>query len=221
MAARAALWTAIGIGAVFVLRGCGATPADAAAVIVSSGPVVIPQESARYRLALARAAANQFGLDAPVARLAAQIQQESAWDPRAESPYAQGLSQFTPATARWLPSVCPEVGPPDAWDPQWSLRALTCYDAWLYSRMASAADECARWAFTLSAYNGGETALDRERARADVRGLDQNRWFGEVDGVVGRALRAWRENRGYVANILLHVEPAYIDAGWHGEAACA
>lgn len=181
--------------------------------------VSIPASSVRYRVQLERAAGAQWGLNAPVARIAAQLHQESGWRPTARSAYAQGLAQFTPSTAAWLPQVCPEVGPPDPWDTSWSMRAAVCYDAWLLNR-ASGATACDQWAMTLSAYNGGETARDRE-----IRMMYQARdapvvWFGQVERQRSRSAAAWRENRSYVRRILLLLEPAYINAGWPGSRAC-
>src|SRR5690606_5585235 len=98
----------------------------------------IPTVSAQYRIRLEREAGATFGIDAPVARFAAQIHQESHWRADASSIYAQGLAQFTPATAMWLPDVCPAVGPPDVWDPGWSIRALICYDNYLHARLDGA-----------------------------------------------------------------------------------
>jgi len=184
--------------------------------VASAAEVPIPDASVRYRLQLERAAGEQWGVQAPVARLAAQIHQESHWNPSARSPYAQGLSQFTPSTAAWLPTVCPSVGPADPWDAGWSIRAVVCYDAWLHDRVSGAATACDRWAMTLSAYNGGEAARNRERAAAD----DPSRWFGQVEQQRSRSVAAWRENRGYVRRVLLTLEPAYLAAGWPGARVC-
>lgn len=182
----------------------------------------IPEMSTRYRLALEREAVAQFGLDAPVARLAAQIHAESAWQSNAQSPYAQGLAQFTPPTAQWLPTVCPSVGEPDPWDPAWSLRAIACYDAWLHARVPAAASACERWAFVLSSYNGGLRWLIRDRVQASAKGADPAHWFGHVERQnAGRSAAAFAENRGYVVKILRYLEPAYIAAGWPGEAVCS
>lgn len=181
--------------------------------------VKIPPESVRYRLQVERAAGEQFGLDASAARLAAQLHQESSWRADARSPYAEGLAQFTPATAHWLPQVCPSVGTPDPWDAGWSIRAAACYDAWLYHR-AEGATPCDRWAMTLSAYNGGEAARDRESRLAYEARDDPARWFGQVDQYRSRSAAAWRENRNYVRRILLTLEPAYLAAGWPGQAVC-
>jgi len=195
------------------------TRADAVASVPVAERVAIPEQSARYRIALEREAAAQFGLDAPVARVAGQIHQESLWDASAESPFAQGLAQFTPSTAHWLPDVCPDVGPPDTWDAAWSLRAITCYDRYLYDRL-NAASECDRWAFTLSAYNGGLGMLNRERTRASTTGVEAARWFEHVERFSARSRPAFAENRAYVRRILYVLEPSYVAAGWPGEVVC-
>lgn len=205
--------------------------------------VQIPEASAGYRLQVQRAAGEYFGLDAPVARLAAQIHQESAWRPTAASKYAQGLAQFTPATAAWLPDVCPELGGFDPWNPNQSVRAMACYDAWLYGRikpfqwgsMSRSIDtngaanafklkpgtvtECSRWHFTLRAYNGGEGWINRERRAAAAAGWNPNR-ADEVAHTRLRAKWAHEENTGYPHRILYRLEPAYLRAGWPGQAVC-
>ncbi|MEW5833640.1 MAG: transglycosylase SLT domain-containing protein [Pseudomonadota bacterium] len=186
---------------------------------VRAAQVKIPPDSVRYRLQLERAAGEQFGLDAPVARLAAQLHQESGWRSTARSAYAEGLAQFTPATAHWLPQVCPSVGAPDPWDPDWSIRAVACYDAWLLAR-ARGATPCDRWAMTLSAYNGGEGARDRESRMAYEARDDPSRWFGHVARYRSRSTSAFAENRHYVSRILLTLEPAYLAAGWPGTEVC-
>ena len=94
------------------------------------------------------------------------------------------------------------------------------YDAWLVKRNPGTT-ACDSWAFGFSAYNGGETRLRREQQLADQHGLDAGTWFGSVSGQRARGEAAWRENRGYVRRILRELEPAYIDAGWSGQAVCA
>lgn len=191
--------------------------------------VQIPDVSAGYRLQLQRAAGAEFGLDAPVARLAAQIHQESRWRPDAASKFAQGLAQFTPSTAAWLPEVCPQLGGFDRWDPGQAIRGLACYDAWLYRRVKPIGNtplsECTRWHFTLRAYNGGEGWLARERRLAltanQVPKADPNDW-SQVARFRARATWALRENLGYPQRIIYTVEPRYVAAGWPaGKQACA
>lgn len=189
-----------------------APPANAAGV-------TIPEASTAYRRTLEREATARFGLDAPIARLGAQIHQESAWEPTAESPFAQGLAQFTPPTARWLPDVCPDVGTPDPWDAAWSIRALVCYDHYLHRRV-SGATSCDRWAFTLSAYNGGLSWVYQDKTQASNAGHDPARWFDQVELTTSRGAPAREENRAYVRRILRVLEPAYVAAGWPGTTAC-
>lgn len=188
-------------------------------MVAHSADVSIPDASVRYRMQLERAAGEQWGINAPVARVAAQLHQESSWNPAARSPYAQGLAQFTPRTAAWIPQICPSIGAPDPWDPTWSIHAAICYDGWLLDR-APGTTACDRWAMTLSAYNGGESARDRERAAAYEARDDPQRWFGQVERHRSRSVAAWSENRTYVRRILLLLEPAYIEAGWPGSRAC-
>lgn len=181
---------------------------------------VIPERSALYRHALQNTVAAEFGLNAPVARFAAQIHQESAWRPTAESPYAQGLAQFTPATAEWIAQVYPALRPADPWDPQWSMRAQVIYMRHLIRTLGPAASECDTWAFALSAYNGGPGWVARDRRLASASGADPARWWGHVEHYTRRAEWARRENRDYPRRILLRLEPAYIAAGWPGGAVC-
>ena len=73
--------------------------------------VTIPRAAQQYRATLVRAAHATWGLDAPVAVFAAQVHTESWWrNDTVSHAGAQGLAQFMPATARWLPSVAPETG---------------------------------------------------------------------------------------------------------------
>lgn len=180
--------------------------------------VQIPLASARWRHQVEQVAADLFGVDASAARLAAQIHQESAWRPKAASwAGAEGMAQFMPATGKWLAQKFPSLGTYDPWDPEWSLRAAATYDKWLLARNQGST-ACASWAFALSAYNGGEARLKRERRAAAQPGL----WFGPAGAARQRArgLSFWRENRGYVRRILLVLEPAYLAAGWGGQAVC-
>jgi membrane-bound lytic murein transglycosylase MltF len=194
----------------------------AAAVPATAASPPIPEASFQYRFRVEQEAARYWGLAASPARLAAQIQQESGWNAHAESRFAQGLAQFTPATSKWLPSVCPEVGRPDPWNPSWSIAAAACYDAWLYRLqrpMRGALAECSRWAFVLRAYNGGTSWLILERRMAITNGANPDDWR-EVERFRARSQWAHRENRAYPRRILLALEPMYLRAGWPGEAAC-
>ncbi len=174
----------------------------------------IPQAAHQYRAQLTREAHFAWGLNAPVATFAAQIQQESAWNAQAKSHAgAQGLAQFMPATAKWLPEVAPQTGEPMPYNAAWSIRALVTYDLWLWQRV-NAHNDCHRMAMTLSAYNGGLGWVQRDAKLAKASGLDPTMWWDHVETVnAGRSANAKRENQGYPRRILLVLEPLYHDWG--------
>lgn len=183
--------------------------------LAHAAEITIPRAAEAHRATLVRAAHASWGLDAPVSVFAAQVHTESWWRNDTVSHVgAQGLAQFMPATARWLPSVAPETGKPAPFNPGWSLRALCVYDKWLWDR-TNGADAFERMAFTLSAYNGGLGWVNRDKAKARRQGVDASRWFGAVETVnAGRSAAAWQENRQYPRRILKDRQYAYIKAGW-------
>ena len=197
-----------------------ATPADA-----DTG---IPPLGYRLESVLADELEEVWGVQADryAAVSGAQIHQESLWRPKAESPNAQGLTQFTPATSKWIAEKFRvELWPADPWDPYWSIRAMVIYDDWIHRRIWDPASECDAWAMTLSAYNGGLGWVNRDRqlcrleaeAGGDCR---DGRWFNHVEHYSQRADWAFKENRGYPRRILLKLTPAYIRAGFSGDHLC-
>lgn len=190
------------------------------ALASEDAPIHLPNVPPLYRLMVERETADVWGLRAPAARIAAQIHAESLWWPKAASAYANGMAQFTPATAAWIAAKFPEkLGGFDPWDPAQAVRAMVIYDHWLTTRNPGAT-ECDTWAFGLAGYNGGEGWLRRDQRLTRLAGQDASIWFGHVDQHTRRAGWAKVENRRYVTRILLELEPAYIDAGWSGAAAC-
>lgn len=188
--------------------------------------VQIPRAALRHRATLIREARAAWGLNAPISVFAAQIHTESWWkNETVSSAGAQGLAQFIPSTARWLPTVAPQVGTPTPFSPAWSLRACVIYDRYLYDRMSALSAgkslaSCDRMAFTLSAYNGGLGWVNRDRNLAAQKGLNADRWFGSVETVnAGRRATAIRENRRYVA-LIFERQTAYIRAGWGPGVTC-
>ena len=172
-----------------------------------AGETAIPRAALQYRGQLIREARAVWGMEAPVAIFAAQIHTESNWRNDVTSfAGAQGLAQFMPSTAAWLPSVAPETGTPAPFNPAWSLRACVTYDKWLYDRLrpmrAASLAVCERMAFTLSGYNGGIGWVGKDRALAARTGRNPDRWFGNVEDVTaGRNKSAIKENRRYVTLI--------------------
>lgn len=167
-----------------------------------------PAAAQPYRATLLRAAHSQWGLDAPVAMLAAQVHAESAWRPQAVSQVgAQGLGQFMPATATWW---CAAQGTPAAacqpTNPTWALRSLVGYDKWLFDRLAVAGAQAPRLWATLRAYNGG---LGHWQAEAR---LAANTTRAAVDAACGRARRHplhCAENLAYPRRVLVVLQPRY------------
>lgn len=180
---------------------------------------VIPQQAQKHRALLTREARAQWGMDAPVATFAAQIHQESAWRENAVSKAgAQGLAQFMPATARWLPEVAPATGEPMPFSPSWAIRAMVTYDRWLFRRIVAWTD-CDRWAFALSAYNGGLGWVQRDKAVTRAKGMDPNTYTHVAMHNAGRSAANFKENRGYPTRILGPLTNLYRAAGW-GKGAC-
>ncbi|EED4923282.1 transglycosylase SLT domain-containing protein [Salmonella enterica subsp. arizonae] len=173
-----------------------------------------PTAALKYRSDVIRASRVDWGLNAPVADFAAQLHQESGWNPAARSPVgAQGLAQFMPSTADWIAGVFPALSSREPYNPGWAIRALVSYDRWLWQRVV-VPDGCERMAMTLSAYNGGLGWVNRDRRLARTRGLDDTRWFGMVETVnAGRSAANWRENRRYPRRILRELAPRYLSWG--------
>lgn len=204
------------LGLFLLLLVAAASPRADGAERVSDG-------AAMYRRMVEAAVSDYWGAEGSSARLAAQLHQESLWRPKARSVSgAMGLAQFMPATAQWVAEQFPrDLGQFDPWDPAQAIRGAALYDRWLWQRV-DGASACDRWAFTLSAYNGGLRWVQRDQITARNAGADPALWF---DGVAAhadsrRARANVRQNRDYVARILTVLEPLYIEAGWSGVAVC-
>lgn len=174
----------------------------------------MPARAQQYRSVIIRAARAEAGLSAPVAVFAAQVEQESGWNPQAVSPVgARGLGQFMPATAKDMGKLRPDLGPAEPINPGWAIRALVAYDL-ANLRRVRAATPCDAWAMALSAYNGGLGWVQRDQALARRNGLDPARWWGSVETVnAGRSIAAKRENTDYPRQILLRRQPRYLAWG--------
>jgi len=174
----------------------------------------IPAAALKYRSEVIRAARCEAGLSAPVAVFAAQLEQESGWNPGAVSPVgARGLGQFMPATARDMGRMRPDLGVAAPTNPGWAIRALVAYDMQNLKRIRAATPADA-WAMALAAYNGGLGWVWRDAALAARQGLDPTRWWGNVETVnAGRSIAAKRENTGYPRAILLRRQPKYLAWG--------
>lgn len=180
----------------------------------------IPLEAKRWQRELTHVAHQHYGLNAPISTLAALIHQESRWNSGAVSPAgAQGLAQFMPSTANWMPEIYPQLKSAAPFDPRWSIRAMVLYTAWINKRV-EAVDNCEQWAFVLSSYNGGLAWVRRDQALAKNNGANPLVFFNEVENFnAGRSLANFKENRSYVHLILNKFSAEYHHSGW-GLSAC-
>lgn len=107
--------------------------------------------------------------------IAAQMYQESHFKPDAVSEAgALGLMQLMPATAQSL-------GITDPLDPEAGIHAGVKYLNHLRDRFESRIPMSSRTWFALAAYNIGYDRVRRARELARERGLDPDRWFGNVE----------------------------------------
>lgn len=156
---------------------------------------------------LTRTVNFHFGPAGPVAVVAAQIAQESAFNPWAKSPVgALGLMQFMPKTATWAAGI---VGPGSPLDPAWSLRAGVWYDRYLYDRVIYPSD-CQRWGAALASYNGGLGWHDKRKYRA----ANPQDFWGSVRTVnPGVSPASQRENEDYPRRIVFELQPRFFVLG--------
>ena len=177
----------------------------------------IPARAYQYRHILHAEIRRQWGLNMPdiaVAVGAGTIHQESAWSPRAQSPYAKGLTQFTDPTWKDIiksdPSIA-EIG--DVWNPHAAIRAMARYHRLLWKQFDAPdlAPHASTWPFLLSGYNGGPGWVRKDqRLCATKEGLcDPSVWWGNVEKYSSRAPQFIKENRHYVSNILKRWVPLY------------
>ncbi|HGD3424767.1 TPA: transglycosylase SLT domain-containing protein [Enterobacter hormaechei] len=173
-----------------------------------------PRESLLWRNELIRISREIWGLNAPVADFSGQIHQESGWNTQARSPVgASGMAQFMPETARWISELYPELRDNAPYNPMWAIRALVQYDHRLWNSF-QAKDNCQRMAFTLSAYNGGQGWVNKDKKLATSKGFDPSVWFEHVERVnAGRSTANWRENRQYPKTILFNKASLYLQWG--------
>lgn len=184
------------------------TPIALAVLLVCSlcGAQQPPKAALQYRATLTREAQFVYGPSAPVAMLAAQIHQESAW--RADVTAwdnGRGLAQFMDATGDTVVRNFPELGAPDPYNPRWAIRAMVRYNGWLYKRVLGV-DECHRWAAVLKSYNAGLGYVQRAQKRATNPGL----WFDHTEWIkTGQSDQNFEYSRTYPHKILFKHQPLY------------
>jgi membrane-bound lytic murein transglycosylase F len=122
--------------------------------------------------------------------IAAQIYQESHWNPWAKSPAgAGGLMQLIPATAK-------RHGVDNLYDPLQNIKAGVQHLKNLYDRFEEAAEED-RMRIALAAYNTGVGHVYDARKLAEKMGLDPNRWESLAHTLPLLRLRKYYRNAQY------------------------
>ncbi len=174
----------------------------------------IPRAALQYQAQLTREVRHEWGMDGPVAMSAAQIHQESGYNPNAKSPYASGLAQFTPGTATWISGLYPSLGKAAPLDPTWALRALVTYDRRLYDGVNTFDTSCDRWLFALSDYNGGSGWRISRQAHSMAPG--DYAVTSEINP--GITASNQRQNSEYPKRIVFMLQPAY--ATWGNKMVC-
>lgn len=210
LARREALWRGILLGAL----------ATIAAVLLLAPALAraqsVPREAYELRRDIIRNGRYVWGVDAPTSAFAAQIHQESRYRLDAVSPVgAQGIAQFMPSTRRWIIAQYPAELGGDPATSEWGIRALVRYDRHLYDRL-SGVDLCERFAFALSAYNGGWGWAIKRKQRSQSPEVCM---FATCDINPGITASNQHENMMYPRRILLTLEPIYVVAGF-GPGAC-
>ena len=143
---------------------------------------------------------------------AAMIHAESGFSVHAESPYAQGWSQFTPPTrGDWWRKI-PGCEDADPFDPRCSAMAMDLYMRYLYRRsLAMTQRHDSAMAMARRSYNGGLGWQIREhRLCLATPGCDPDNWrhLAQLCREAGRSEAACRENSEYPLKVQ-RAEPMY------------
>jgi membrane-bound lytic murein transglycosylase MltF len=155
------------------------------------------EDRKRYEetVALIKQYATQYDFDWLM--IAAQAYQESQFDQaKRSSAGAVGIMQVLPSTA-----ADPAVGIADISSAENNIHAGVRYLRWLRDKYFSSEEiePLDRILFSFAAYNAGPGNMARARKRAAQLGFDPDRWFGNVEIGMYRAVSG--EPASYVRNI--------------------
>jgi len=107
-------------------------------------------------------------------------------------------------------------------DPEYQLTAVVEMTHGLWKRVTDPATDTDHWAFTFSAYNGGESHVRQDRLLCrNTPGCDSSRWFGNVEIHSVKSRQPWRGygrspyeiNREHARNII-KVRSAKYEQFW-------
>jgi membrane-bound lytic murein transglycosylase MltF len=156
------------------------------------------EDLARFRETISLFQRYATRYDFPWLLIAAQAYQESGIDQsRVSSAGAVGVMQIKPSTAEGSPVFIKGVGA----SAERNIEAGVKYLRYIADQLEDegAMDRVDRGLFTFASYNAGPARVGQLRRKAKVRGLDPNRWFGNVEMVAAREIG--QETVQYVANI--------------------
>lgn len=171
--------------------------------------------------------------------LPAQVEQETCpslkhskcWNPRAElktsREYGFGLAQITVTekfnnfleAKKWDKSLR-DWQWEDRYNPEYQLKALVAYMRNINRSINGAANTYEKYAMTLSAYNGGQGGLNKDRIMCkSTRGCDNSKWFGHTElysfrsktAVKGYGQSFFHINREYVTNVMFVRTKNYME----------
>lgn len=215
---------------------CGsAIAADIHTTIPKNAPALLPE---------VRRVQVESWPDAPIPSfLAAQIEQESCislthskcWNPysqlKTSREWGFGLGQTTiaynpdgsvrfnvQADLRRQYASLRGWSDDKKFDAHYQILALVEMDHGIYRRVTWASDDRERLAFTVSAYNGGESGIRQDRLLCkNTPGCDNSRWFGNVELYSTKAKKPFHGygqspfdiNRGYVRYVIDIRRPKY------------
>jgi len=170
----------------------------------------VPRGAEKWKRDVVRNARLEFGLDAPVAMLAGQIEQESGWNEAARSQVgALGIAQFMPLTAGDLARSL--GGPAEPLNAAWALRAHAKYMHQLLNAVHYPT-ECDAFGAALSAYNGGLGWHNRRRASLPASRRDDF-WASVRIVNPGISLASQSENEDYPFRIVYQRQLKYSTWG--------
>ena len=157
-------------------------------------------ESEMRKFRQVRAFFEKYGeqYDLPWLLLAAQGYQESQLDQRRKSPVgAVGVMQIKPSTAAGSPINITGVDASVDKNIQAGVKYLRFIVDQYYADEPM--DRINKGLFAVASYNAGPARIAQLRRKAAAAGLDENRWFGNVEVVAAREIG--RETVTYVSNI--------------------